>query len=69
MIQGSSPGKRGKKFYSKTFRPVLRSAQPPIKSVPGLKWPAREVDYSFKYTAEVKNSGAKPLLFLRLLWS
>jgi hypothetical protein len=41
-------------LFSKSSRPALRSTQPPLQWVPGIKRPGSEVDHSPPTSAEVK---------------
>jgi hypothetical protein len=59
--RGSNPG-RSKNFLFTTPRPTLGPTQPPIQWVPGLKRQGSEADHSPPSSAEVKSSGAIPLL-------
>jgi hypothetical protein len=49
-----NPGRVKNFLSSKLSRPALRSTQPPIQWVPGVKRPGREVDHSPPTSAEVK---------------
>jgi hypothetical protein len=52
--RSSSPGEVKNFLFSRSSRPVLRSTQPPIQWVPGVKRTGREVDHSPPTSAEVK---------------
>jgi hypothetical protein len=61
MIGGSSPGRDWKFCFITASRPALGPTQPPIQWVPGaftlgVKWPAREANFSLPSSVEVKNA-------------
>jgi hypothetical protein len=43
-------------LFTTASRPALGPTQPPIQWVPGMKLPGREVDHSYPFSAEVKNT-------------
>jgi hypothetical protein len=53
-VSSSSPCKFKNSLFSTSSRPNLRSIQPPIQWVTGVKWPGREADHSPPTSAEVK---------------
>jgi hypothetical protein len=53
-VRISSPGGVKNFLFFTSPRPALGSTQPPIRSVPGVKRPGREADYTPPASAEVK---------------
>jgi hypothetical protein len=55
-------------LLSTALRPTLGSIQPPIKWVPGVRWPVRETDSSPASSAAVKKGETVPPLLHMSLW-